>query len=429
MENIQIYIVIAVMVGMIIMFVTQKVSFGVTAMTAVAILAITGVLSFSEAFSGLVNKNTIMVATVMVLGNAISKTSLIRRLKDVMNRLKGKSGIGLMLALIGITILLCQVMGQAAVLTIIYVFIRNMDDDGELSQSRMLYLIFVILCAWTGLFPVGMGAARPMQANAYYEGMASADQMLGMFDLTKVSILPAIAMTVFSILAWKLIPKMKLSHDQIQGTTKQAEEVKELSRPQEIIVLILFVAVIVGFLFNSQIGDISYLIPVAGVLILIFTKIMEREEAVHIMTSDMVWMIGGMLAMSAALSTSGAGEAIGKLVLRLLGQNPSGFTVVLVFAVAAVVMSTFLSNHGTMAVLTPIAASTALAGGMDPRAVVLVVNAAAWYAVAFPTGCAAGTMAYSISKFDPLKLLKFNIPYLIIGIITLTLSVCLFFPM
>ena len=104
MENIQIYIVIAVMVGMIIMFVTQKVSFGVTAMTAVAILAITGVLSFSEAFSGLVNKNTIMVATVMVLGNAISKTSLIRRLKDVMNRLKGKSGIGLMLALIGITL-------------------------------------------------------------------------------------------------------------------------------------------------------------------------------------------------------------------------------------------------------------------------------------------------------------------------------------
>ena len=428
MENLHLYIVLIVLVGMIIMFVRNKVSYGVTALASVTILAFTGVLSFSQAFSGLINKNTIMVATVMVLGGAIAKTSLIRRLKDAMNRLKGKSGIGLMLALIGITILLCQVMGQAAVLTIVYVFITSLDDDDELSQSRMLYLIFAILCAWTGLFPVGMGAARPMQANAYYEGMASADQMLGMFDLTKVSLLPAIALTVFSVFAWKLIPKTKLSSDQVKTGDKQAKEVKELSKAQEILVLVLFAAVIIGFLLNNQLGDISYLIPVAGVLILIFTKIMEREEAVRTMTSDMIWMIGGMLAMSTALSSSGAGEAIGKMVLHILGQNPSGFTVVLVFTATAAIMSTFLSNHGTMAVLTPIAASTALAGGMDPRAVVLAVNAAAWYAVGFPTGCAAGTMTYAIGKFDPVKMLKFNIPYLIIGILTLSLSVSFFFP-
>lgn len=428
MENLHLYIVLAVMIGMMIMFVINKVSYGITAMTAVTILAITGVLSFSDAFSGLINKNTIMVATVMVVGNSISKTSLIRRLKTGINRLKDKNGIALMLALIGFTILLCQVMGQVAVLTIVYVFIQTLDDDGELSQSRMLYLIFAILCAWTGLFPVGMGAARPMQANAYYEGLASADQMLGMFDLTKVSLLPALAITVYCLFAWKLVPKTKLGNNQAKSGEKQAKEVKELSRPQEMIVLVIFAAIIVGFLFSNQLGDVSYLISVAGVLVLIFTKIMDREEAVHTMTSDMVWMIGGMLAMSTALSSSGAGEAIGKMVLHILGQNPSGFTIVLVFTATAALMSTFLSNHGTMAVLTPIAASTALAGGMDPRTVVLAVNAAAWYAVAFPTGCAAGTMAYAIGKFDPLKMLKFNIPYLIIGIFTLSLSVSFFFP-
>ena len=38
-------------------------------------------------------------------------------------------------------------------------------------------------------------------------------------------------------------------------------------------------------------------------------------------------------------------------------------------------MTNFLNNNGTVAIMTPIAVSTALAGGMNPRAVVLVINA------------------------------------------------------
>lgn len=58
----------------------------------------------------------------------------------------------------------------------------------------------------------------------------------------------------------------------------------------------------------------------------------------------------------------------------------------------------------------------------------LVVNVASWFALAFPTGCAAGTMVYAIGKYDPIKLLKFNIPYLIIAVATLIFSTNLFFP-
>ena len=79
MENMNLYIVVGVLIFMIIMFLLQKATYGVTAMTCVAILVLTGVLDFTTAFSGIINKNTILVATVMVVGNAIGKTSVTRK--------------------------------------------------------------------------------------------------------------------------------------------------------------------------------------------------------------------------------------------------------------------------------------------------------------------------------------------------------------
>lgn len=427
MEDMKLYIVLAVMVFMIVMFLWQKVSYGVTAMTSVTILAILGVINIQTAFSGITNKNTILVATMMVVGSGIGRTSLTRRMKDWLEKLKGKSGIMLMVAMFACTIVLCQVMGQVAVLTIMFVFVQSLDDKGDITKARMIFLIAVILSAWTGRFPVGMGAALPMQANAFYEGMAQEGQLLGMFDMTKVGLFPAILLTIYCLVAWKLIPSQEIDDSQM-GQTGGGNKAAELSPVGEKVVFVIFAAVIFGFVASDFLGEIVYLIPVAGVLLMIYTKIMTKEEVVRVMTGDTVWMVAGMLAMSTALSSSGAGEAIGKLVLKILGSNPSGLMVLTVFCIATILMTTFMSNTGTMALLTPIAASTAIAGGMDPRAVVLVVNIASWFAIGFPTGCAAGTMAYAIGRHDPIKLLKFNIPYLIIAAVSLIFSVNIFFP-
>lgn len=308
-----------------------------------------------------------------------------------------------------------------------FVFVQSLDDKGDITKARMIFLIAAILSAWTGRLPVGMGAALPMQANAFYEGMAQEGQLLGMFDLTKTSLIPAILLTIYCLVAWKLVPSQEIDDSQM-GQASSGKKVVELSSFGEKVVFAIFVAVILGFFASDFLGEIVYLIPVAGVLLIIYTKIMTTEEVVRIMTGDMVWMVAGMLAMSTALSSSGAGEAIGTLVLRILGSNPSGLMVLTVFCIATILMTTFMSNTGTTALLTPIAASTAIAGGMDPRAVVLIVNIASWFAIGFPTGCAAGTMAYAIGRHDPIKLLKFNIPYLIIAAVSLIFSVNIFFP-
>ena len=430
MENINLIITLAVMVFMMVSFVIQKWSYGLTAMTCIIALALTGVIDVKTAFSGFSNTTTILIATMMVIAGAIGKTSLIQRIRSVMAKAQGKSGILLILLVCAFAALLTQLMGQTAVMAIMLMFIQTMDDDSDLCQSRLLFLCATTICTWFGRFPIGMGAALPLTINAYYEGLVggNSEYLLGVFDFLKVGLLPSIVGTLYCLFAWKLIPKQKIDTSAIDlGAAGQGGK-STMSKTHELLVYIGFLATIVGFFFSNQLGALIYLIPAVVIIVFAFTGVMSTRDILGGLASDMVFMVAGVLVFSTALSQSGAGEYIGNLVLKLLGENPSGLLVTIVFTVVATVMTNFMSNNGTVAILTPIAASTAIAGGMDPRAVVSLVSMASCLAIAFPTGCSAGTLAYAVGGFNPIKMLRFTLPYTLIMMISLIISANLFFP-
>lgn len=421
----QMYIVLALLVFMIAMFFTNKVPYGVTTMTCCAVLALTGIFDIPTAFSGLANKTTILIACMFTIAYAFGKTSLITKIRASMEKIKEKSGIGFILFLFLVTIVLAQLMGRTAIVSIIALFLVSLDDNDEICGSRMIFAAFSVLAAWSLKFPIGLGATSSATANAYYEGIINnPDLMLLPADFIKVAFLPATALTIYALFGWKLIPKHSIN-------TKNVKEVKAaeaISKRDETIINVVFIAVILGFLLGAKIGNMMYIIPVIGVLALIYTKTLTTKEAVNSLTSDMVWMIAGVLVMSDAIGKSGVGDLIGNGLLQILGDHPSGFMVLLVFAVASLVMTTFMSNTGTAAVLTPIAASLSLVAGMDPRGIVLVINIASVMAVAFPSGSAECALAFAIGQHQPAKLLKYTLPYLVIAVLTLTISASIFFP-
>ena len=289
----------------------------------------------------------------------------------------------------------------------------------------MIFAAFSVMAAWSLKFPVGLGATMSATANAYYEGIINnPDLMLLPRDFLKVAFLPATALTVYALFAWKLIPQ----HGVNTASVKEVKASEGISRRDELIINTVFIVVLIGFLFGAKIGSLMYVIPAAGVLVLIYTKVLSTKEAVNSLTGDMVWMIAGVLVMSDAIGKSGVGDMIGNSLLNLLGEHPSGIVVLLVFAVTTIVMTTFMSNTGTSAVLTPIAASLSMVAGMDPRGIVLIINIASIMAIAFPSGSAECALAFAIGQHEPGKLLKYTVPYLLIAVITLVISANIFFP-
>ena len=421
----QMYIVLGLLVFMIAMFFTHKVPYGVTTMTCCVMLALTGVFDISTAFSCLANKTTILIACMFTVAYAFGKTSLINKVRNSMERIKGKSGLGFIVFLFLVTIVLSQLMGRTAIVSIVALFLVSLDDKDEICASRMIFAAFAVMAAWSLKFPVGLGATMSPTANAYYEGIISNPAlMLLPGDFIKVSFIPATALTIYALFAWKSIPRHAVNTSDV----KEVKETAAISRRDEIIINIVFIGVLLGFIFGAKIGSLMYVIPAAGVLVLLYTKTLTAKETVDSLTGDMVWMIAGVLVMSDAIGRSGVGDMIGNGLLVLLGDQPSGSFGLFVFAVTAMVMTTFMSNTGTAAVLTPIAASLSMVAGMDPRGIVLIINIASIMAIAFPSGSAECALAFAIGQHEPGKLLKFTLPYLLIAVVTLVISASIFFP-
>lgn len=418
-------IVLCILAFMVVMLLTHALPYGVTAMMCCVAFVLTGVCDISTAFSGLSNSTTIMVATMLVVASALGKTSLIHCLRLAMNGLQGKSGIILVAAMFLITIGLSQLMGQIACLSMMLLFVQTLDDDSEISPSRMLFAVACINTVWTSKLPIGMGATMPGTINSFYQGMAGAGNLLGITDYFKAGILPAITGTIYCLFMYKLIPSHKIDSSQV----KDVKEQEALSKRDETVIFLVFLGVIGGFMFSGKLGsDITNILPAVGVLVLILARVLPLREVMTTLTSDMVWMIAGMTVMSSVLGKTGVGELIGQTVLNLLGENPSGLYVTIVFCVVTTVMTNFLSNMGTMALMCPIAAATALAGGMNVRAVVLVAAVSSWFAIALPTGCAGAMMAFGIGNHNAFKIMRFTMPLVLLLMVSLIIGVNLFFP-
>lgn len=421
----QLYIVLALLIFMIFMFFTHKVPYGVTTMTCCVILCLSGVFEVKDAFAGLANKTTILIAGMFTVAYAFGKTSLVNKIRGIMDKVREKSGLIFIISLFAIVIVLAQLMGRTAIVSIVALFLVSLDDNDAICPSRMIFAAFSVLAAWSGKLPVGLGAVAAPGVNAYYEGIINnPDLMLVPSDIMKVSLIPCIALTIYALFAWRLIPKHAVNTSDV----KEVKQTAAISMKDEIIINVVFVVVLLGFIFGAKMGSLMYVLPAAGVLVLIYTKVLSTKEAVDSLTGDMVWMIAGVLVMSDAIGKSGVGDMIGAGLQAVLGEHPNGIVVLLAFTVITILMTTFMSNTGTAAVLTPIAASLSLVAGMDPRGIVLVINIAAVMAIAFPSGSTECALAFAIGQHEPAKILKYTIPYLLIAVVTLVFSANLFYP-
>jgi sodium-dependent dicarboxylate transporter 2/3/5 len=421
----QLTIVLLITVFMIISFFVHKVPFGLTTMTCCALLFFTGIFDLPTAFGGLCNKNVILVAGMFVMSAAFGKTSLLQKIRQNISRMESKRGIVLLLIFYGLAIIFAQFLPTTANMTIMIMFLMSLSDTGDITPSRMLLPVLGIISVWGTKLPIGMGATSFASLNARYEGLgASPDQLLGVFDRFKVSIIPCLLMLLYCMFAYRLMPNRPIAQENLKKTKEQ----EAIPKRNETIIYIVFALVMLSLFFNNVLGDYMYGIPILGTLVLAWTGAMSTKDIVKAIASDSTWMLAGVLVMADAMGQTGAGDAIGNLIIHILGGNPSGIAVLAVFAIATVLMTTFMSNSATGNILIPIAASTAIAGGMDPRGVVLIVSCCSGFAIAFPSGSPACGIAFATGQYKIGETLKFTIPFLIIGMVSIVLCANFFFP-
>ncbi len=423
------YIVLGILGFFIFGLVLNKWSFGLTSLTCCALLFLTGVCTIEEAFSGLTEPTMLLVAGMYVMSAAFSRTQLMTDIQNVLFKLEGKSGILMSVGICLVVILFCQFIPPGVTGAIMVAFLSSLGNDKPVSLSRMIIPACSLACLWCGTLPVGFGSSGFASLNAFYEGMTTDEsQLITFIQPFMFRIVPCLLCTLWTIFGNKIMPQKGKYCEIVEEEVAHKADAK-LSKRNQTIIYIVFGVVMVAMIFSGKLGKLAYVLPVVGSLILLYTKALPRDEINKAATSNMAWFMVGILSLSNAMSSTGAGNTLGRAVLSLLGDGASPYITLLFFGFVCGFVTNLMSNMATQAIFTPIAAATAITAGWNPIPFVMICAQMSRCAAVLPAsheGVAMGHIAAGQRLVDSLK---WTIPYCFIALAGCMLATFLFFPL
>ena len=151
------------------------------------------------------------------------------------------------------------------------------------------------------------------------------------------------------------------------------------------------------------------LLAVLAVAVVLVTGCIDADEAFSFIDGRLLALIFAMLAVGAALESSGAVELIVQAFAPLLGQLPPFLIVWAVYLLTSV-LTELVSNNAVAVVVTPIAIGLGSALGVDPRPLVVAVMVAASASFATPIGYQTNMLVYGPGGYRFTDFLRVGIP-------------------
>ena len=158
------------------------------------------------------------------------------------------------------------------------------------------------------------------------------------------------------------------------------------------------------------------------------TGVISEKDALKSIDLKVVLLFGGSLALAKALDTTGAGVLVADKIVGLLGANPNPLILLLVIFIVTCVLTNFMSNTATTALMVPIAVSLANSLGADPRAVVIATVIAGSCAYATPIGMPANTMVVGLGGYKFNDYVKSGLPLILVSFVVCMVLLPILFP-
>ena len=151
------------------------------------------------------------------------------------------------------------------------------------------------------------------------------------------------------------------------------------------------------------------LLAVAAVALVLVTGCIDADEAFSFIDGRLLALIFAMLAVGAALESSGAVGLIVQALAPLFGQL-SPFLIVWAVYLLTSVLTELVSNNAVAVVITPIAIGLGSTLGVDPRPLVVAVMVAASASFATPIGYQTNMLVYGPGGYRFTDFLRVGIP-------------------
>ena len=389
----------------VVMFVFEKIPLGVTSMIVCIGLVVTGVLDIKTAFAGFIDSNVILFVAMFIVGGALFETGMANKIGGIVTHF-AKSERSLIVAIMVIVGLMSGVLSNTGTAAVLIPVVIGIAAKSGYARSKLLMPL---------VFAAAMGGNLSLIGAP---GNLIAQSALGEIGMS-------FGILFYATLGMKLLPNHPVSDD---DSFSGEQDFSNVPKWKQVLSLVILVLTLLGMIFEKQIGIKLNIIGCIGALALILTGVISEKDALKSIDLKTIFLFGGTLSLASALDKTGAGAEIANIVIGALGESPSPYVLTLVVFLLCCVMTNFMSNTATTALMVPICLSIAQGMGADPRAVLMACVIGGSCAYATPIGMPANTMVVSAGGYTFKDYAKAGLPLILIATVVSMVILPIAFP-
>lgn len=423
----QTLIVLAVMA---VLFVTEIIPLAITSLGGAITLGLMGIITPKVVFSGLSDSTVVLFAGMFVVGAALFYTGLAQKIGETVVSHAGTSENGLMLAIMLVTATMSAFLSNTGTTAALLPVVVGICAVAKIPASRQLMPL---------AFAAGIGGIITMVGtppNIIVSGTLSkfGIEPFGFFEFAWIGIPLTVATIVFMMLIGKhLLPKHEI---QDAGDVEQEVAAEDISNDPKkqlysgIILLGVIIAMILGQPLKDNFGinlPLS-MVAVIGAMLCVLTGCLNEKQAYTSIDWVTIFLFAGMMPVATALDQSGAGKMIANSVIGVMGDNPSPYFATGVLFALSCIMTQFMSNTASCALLAPIGISIAQGMGADPHAVLMAIGVAASCAFGTPVGTPPNTLVLGPGQYKFTDYVKAGVPLILVCFVVSLIIIPMVWP-
>ena len=412
------------------LFVTELIPLAVTAMAACTALGILGVLPSKQVYAGLSNSTVVLFGGMFVIGAAMFKTGLAETIGLAVVRKAGTKEVPLMGAIMLVTIILSSVSSNTGTVACLMPVVIGIAQAANIPASKELMPLAVAANVGGTITMIGT------PPNVIVTGALSAAGLpsFGFFEFALIGVpLSVIVLAYMLTIGRKTIPAKSagaMDEEAVKAAKEEAgasDDDAPKSKTKMWISGLILVGVVVCMALNLKTVPLQTA-AVTGAILCVITGCLKEKEAYAGIDWVTIFLFAGMLSVATAMDKTGAGKLIADTVVGMMGENPNPIVLCAVLYLISNVLTQFMSNTASAALLAPIGISIAQSIGADPKPVLMAIGIAASMAYATPMATPPNTLVLGPGGFSFNDYVKVGVPLCIITFIVSVIIIPIFWP-
>ena len=408
------YLTLGILLVAAVMFFTEVVPLPVTAMLVPVALSIGGVITSKAAFSFFGDPTVVLFMAMFIVGEATFVTGFADKIGALAVSMSKGNPVKLLIYIMIAVAGLSSVLSNTGTTVVAVPMVLGMCMKAKLAPGKLLMPVAFAASLGGTITLVGTppnGIINSMLAQ-------SGQTPFGFFEFALIGIPLTIAGLIFyALIGHRLLPEGRQLDD---DDVVEEAQVRRSDKMWHSIGVFAFVV----FMMASEMMPLSTA-AMLGACLVVITGCMTMREAFRSVDWTTIFLFAGMLSMSVAMDKSGAAAIVANAVVSTVSDP---WMLMLACCAITAIITNFMSNTATAALMAPLAMPIAVAGGISPLPIVMGICMSASCCFLTPIATPPNTIVLGPGKYSFMDYIKAGWPLQLISLLMCWLLIPMIWP-